>query len=57
MMIEHTQIAQKETSCSLLATLNQPLKRLMFASSWRTIEPVVGAASGWPVIGDSMRGM
>ena len=32
-MIETTQIAQKETSCSLLATFHQPLKRLRFSSS------------------------
>ena len=50
-------MAQKETSCSLLATFHQPLKRLMFSSSWRIIEPVVGAGSGSPVSGDSILGM
>ena len=56
-MIEATQMAQKDTSCSRLATLNQPLKRRMFSSSWRIIEPVVGAGSGSPVSGDSILGM
>src|SRR5919108_1016557 len=55
--IEAMQMAQKETSCSLLATLNQPRKRLRFSGSWRIIEPVAGAASGSPVIGDSIFGM
>ena len=56
MMIEATQMPQKDTSCSRLATLNQPRKRLMFSSSWRIIEPVVGAGSGSPVSGDSILG-
>src|SRR3954452_209549 len=56
-MIEARQMAQKETSCSRLATLNQPRKRLMFSSSWRTIEPVDGAGSGSPVSGDSIFGI
>ena len=56
-MIEKTQMNQNETSCSLLATAHQPWKRLMFSASWRTIEPVAGAAASSPVIGDTMRGM
>src|SRR5699024_1626327 len=55
--IEAMQMPQKETSCSLLATLNQPWKRRMFSSSWRTIEPVDGSGSGSPVSGDSTFGM
>src|SRR5215211_7778722 len=51
-MIEARQMAQKETSCSLLATFHQPLKRLMFSSSWRIIVPVEGCGSGSPVSGD-----
>ena len=45
-MIEPRQMAQKETSCSLLATFHQPLKRLMFSSSWRIIVPVDGRRLG-----------
>ena len=55
-MIEARQMAQKETSCSLEACLNQPLKRAMFASSWRTIVPVEGAAWSSPVTGETMCG-
>ena len=51
-MIEARQIAQKETSCSLLATFHQPLKRLRFSSSCFIIVPVEGCASGSPVSGD-----
>src|ERR1041384_6108943 len=56
-MIDARQMAQKDTSCSRLATLNQPLKRAMFSSSCLHIETVVGAGSGSPVRGDSILGM
>ena len=51
-MIEARQMAQKETSCSLLATFHQPLKRSRFSSSCFIIVPVEGCASGSPVSGD-----
>src|SRR3954463_11176822 len=56
-MIEAMQMAQNETSCSLLAVLNHFLYRLMFSSSCLTMNPVVGAGSGSPVSGDSIFGM
>ena len=56
-MIEKTQMNQKETSCSLLATAHQPWNRRMLSASWRIIDPVAGAAAASPVIGDKIRGM
>ena len=55
--MENTQMNQNETSCSLFATIHQPRKRLRFSASWRTIEPVAGAAASSPVIGETIRGM
>ena len=34
-----------------------PRKRRRLAASWRSIDPVAGAATSSPVIGETMRGM
>ena len=56
-MIEKMQMNQNDTSCSVLAAFHQPLNRRMLTASWRTIDPVAGAATSSPVMGDTMRGM
>ena len=57
MVIEKMQMNQNDTSCSLFATAHQPWNRRRFSASCRSIDPVAGAATSSPVIGDTMRGM
>ena len=56
-MIEKMQISQKVIVCSMLATRHHSQKRLRFSGSCFTIAPAAGAASGSPVMGETIFGM
>ena len=43
-------------SCSVLANFHQPRQRRRFSCVGSKTYPVLGAASGWPVIGLTRRG-
>ncbi len=56
-MIAIAPTSTNETNCSRFARRHHTRQRLMLASSTGKLKrSPVGAASSWPVIGDTMRG-